>query len=74
MKTLKAIAFVAVLMGAALAGAQTWYYAGVLYGNICRNGAYYTVYPISAGQPVGSVCPLRDNLGNIVGTGYVSNE
>ena len=56
------------------ASAATWWVNGVLYGNICRNGIYYTVYPLHMGQPVGSMCPLRDNYGNIVMWGRVSNE
>jgi hypothetical protein len=60
--------------GVTLMNAQTWFVNGVLYGNVCRNGAYYTVYPISMGQPVGTACPVRDNYGTIIGYGYVSNE
>ena len=73
---LKQFAVIAVLMlGAAYAGAVTWYAPnGVLMGNVCRNGAYYTVYPVSMGQPVGSLCPVRDGNGVIIATGVVTNE
>ena len=56
------------------AHADTWYVNGVLMGNVCRNGVYYTVYPYSMAQPVGTSCPIRNGYGNIVGYGYVSNE
>jgi hypothetical protein len=44
----------------------TFWYSGVLMGTVCRNGAYFTVYPGFAAQPVGSSCPVRDNAGNIM--------
>lgn len=56
------------------ASAATWWVNGVLYGNVCRYGLYYTVYPISMGQPVGSVCPVRNNRGDILVLGLVSDE
>lgn len=56
------------------ASAATWWVNGVLFGNVCRNGIYYTVYPIHMGQPVGTVCPIRDNNGFIIGQGIVSAE
>ena len=59
---------------AAYASAATWWVGGVLYGNVCRNGYYYTVYPTHMGQPVGTTCPVRDNNGYIIGTGVVTNE
>jgi hypothetical protein len=71
----KTLVFAALMLCSAFAGAVTWYAPnGVLYGNICRNGAYYTAYPLSMGQPVGTVCPIRDAYNNIIGTGVVSNE
>jgi len=71
-KIVLAIALVAGLVGGA--NATTWMVGGVVFGNVCRNGVYFTVYPISMGQPVGTQCPMRDNYGNIVGYGFVSNE
>jgi hypothetical protein len=56
------------------ANAVTWWQNGYLFGNVCRAGLYYTVYPMSMGQLVGTSCPIRDNSGNIIGTGVVSNE
>lgn len=73
MKTLK-LMFVVMVLSVGLANATTWYQGGVLYGNVCRNGVYYTVYPISMGQPVGTACPVRDAYGNIIGTGIVTAE
>ncbi len=72
---MKKIIAVALISSVALsANAATWWYNGVLYGNVCRAGAYYTVYPMSMGQPVGTNCPVRDNYGNFIAPGYVSNE
>lgn len=54
------------------AQAATWFYGGVLVGNVCRAGAFYWVYPISYAQPVGTSCSFM-----LQGTpfyGYVSNE
>lgn len=56
------------------ASAATWWVNGVLFGNVCRSGLYYTVYPIHMGQPVGTICPVRDAFGNIIMQGIVSNE
>lgn len=56
------------------ANAVTWWNNGILYGNVCRNGLYYTVYPTYMGQPVGTLCPVRDVYGNIIGQGTVTNE
>ena len=64
----------ALLLTSLSAMSETWYVGGFLYGNICRNGVYFTRYPVYMGQLVGTECPLRDNFGNIVGHGYVSNE
>jgi hypothetical protein len=71
---IKMTVLVLLLLTAAIASATTWYQNGILYGNVCRNGVYYTVYPVAMGQPVGTVCPIRDVYGNVVGTGLVSNE
>ncbi len=56
------------------ASAGTAWINGVLYGNVCRNGLYYTVYPAHMAQPVGTTCPVRDSYGSIIGYGTVSNE
>ncbi len=64
----------AVMAATFSASAATWWVNGVLYGNVCRNGIFFTVYPIQMGQPVGTICPIRDSYGNIVGQGLVSNE
>jgi len=76
MKTLtKLVAILALALSTVgTAQATTWYVGGVLMGNVCRNGAYYFIYPISYGQPVGSSCPVRDGAGNVIGSGFVSNE
>lgn len=69
-----------VLVGAALAAvfmtahAVTFWYNGVLMGTVCRNGPYYTAYPVAMAQPVGSACPVRDPYGTIIMTGVVTNE
>jgi hypothetical protein len=46
---------------------------GIL-GTVCRNGIYFTVYPSYMAQPVGTSCPIRDNFGNVIGSGVVTNE
>lgn len=56
------------------ASAATWFNYGVLYGTVCRNGIYFTVYPPSMAQPVGTTCPIRDSYGNVMGYGIVTNE
>jgi len=56
------------------ANAQTWWFNGVLFGNVCRSGAYYFVYPVADGQPVGSTCPVRDGYGNVIAQGVVTSE
>ena len=63
-----------ILLGVSMANATTWYQNGVLYGNVCRAGAYYTVYPIANGQPVGTSCPVRDGYGTIIAYGFVTAE
>lgn len=70
----KLLLTIAIAAAAASASAATFWYNGVLMGNVCRSGIYYTVYPIQNAQAVGSSCPLRDNFGNVVGWGFVSNE
>lgn len=47
---------------------------GILYGNTCRNGALFTIYPLPHVLPVGSTCVIRNNVGIIVAHGRVSNE
>jgi hypothetical protein len=76
MKKLLATVLIALasLTAVSTANAQTWWYNGVYYGNICRNGAYYTVYPVNMGQPVGTSCPIRNGYGQIVGYGVVADE
>lgn len=74
MKPLRILFFVFLALISTQINAITWYWDGILYGNVCRSGAYYTVYPVESGQPVGTQCPLRDSYGNIVMWGYVSNE
>lgn len=70
----KVLAAALVVIAASSASAATWWVGGVLYGNVCRAGVYYTVYPQHMAQPVGTSCPIRNNYGAIVGYGYVSNE
>ena len=70
----KALILAVLMLSAAFAGAQTWYVGGVLFGNVCRNGAFYTVYPPAMGQPVGTACPVRDGYGNVIAYGIVTNE
>lgn len=75
MKTLKTlIVGMVALFTLQQAAAMTWWVGPTLFGNVCRNGAFFTVYPTTMGQPVGSSCPLRDNFGNVIGMGIVSNE
>lgn len=62
------------LLVAIPASAFTWTQYGTLYGNICRKGYFYTVYPLHMGQPVGTSCPVRDNMGTIIGFGVVTAE
>lgn len=70
----KSFIVLALLAAMGTANAVTTWVNGTLYGNVCRAGLYYTVYPVSASQPVGSFCPVRDGLGNIILTGTVTNE
>jgi len=70
----KAILGIAIAVAAISAQAGTWWVGGTLFGNVCRSGIYFTVYPVQYGQPVGTSCPVRDNFGNIVAYGFVSNE
>ena len=72
-KTTLALALVLLSFGG-IANATTWWANGVLFGNVCRNGIYFTVYPLANGQPVGSSCPVRDGYGNIIAQGMVTNE
>lgn len=70
-KILAAIALATTLISA---HAVPFWYNGVLMGTVCRAGLYYTVYPAVYAQPVGTSCPVRDNFGNIIGYGVVTNE
>jgi hypothetical protein len=72
-KTMLVLALVLLGVGG-IANATTWWINGVLFGNVCRNGIYFTVYPLANGQPVGSSCPVRDGYGNIIAQGIVTNE
>ncbi len=85
MRMLKLAALSAMVLGATCASATTWRVSQpngrvVVFGNVCRqwaNGVFgplFTVYPVANGQPVGSPCPVRDNLGRIIAQGRVSNE
>lgn len=57
-----------------VAQAQTFVLDGVLMGTVCRYGPYFTRYPSVDAQPVGSACPIRDNFGDIIGRGVVTDE
>lgn len=72
MKKLLAIAALALIP--AISHAYTFYYNGVLMGTVCRMGAFYTAYPVSMAQPVGTMCPVRDPNGWVIGTGTVTME
>ena len=74
MKKLVTLLFITSMLMASSAQAVTWYVDGVLFGNVCRNGAYYTVYAIYNGQPVGSACPVRDPHGYVIAQGEVTAE
>lgn len=56
------------------AHALTFWHNGVLMGNVCRNGAWYTVYPLQMAQPIGTTCAVRDVYGNFMAYGIVTNE
>jgi hypothetical protein len=80
-KNMKKIARKAIVVAAFLAmgavgsaSAQTWWINGVLYGNVCRSGLVYFVYLPANMQQVGSACPVRDNFGNVIAQGVVTNE
>jgi hypothetical protein len=70
----KIIALSVLALAASSAFAFTFYVNGILFGTVCRDGAYYTVYPSNMAQPVGTTCPIRDAYGNIIGQGMVSYE
>jgi hypothetical protein len=70
----KTIVAISLAVAAISASAATFFYNGVLMGTVCRSGAYYTVYPVSMAQPVGSPCPVRDPYGYIIGSGVVTTE
>ena len=73
MKKTLALALVLLVIGG-IANATTELINGVWYGNVCRSGPYYFVYPWANAQPVGSTCPVRDGFGNVIVWGVVSNE
>ena len=70
----KILLSIALLASVASANAATFFYNGVLMGTVCRYGYYYTIYPASMAQPVGTYCPVRNAYGQIVGTGTVTSE
>ena len=69
----KILVALAAVTAMASASAATQWVNGVLYGNVCRMGSYYTVYH-HASQPVGTTCPIRNDYGGIIGYGVVTNE
>lgn len=70
-KILVSLALVATM---ASASAMTFWSGGVLYGTVCRYGAFWTSYPAQNAQPVGSTCPVRNGYGDIIGIGSVTTE
>ncbi len=70
-KTIVALVF---LLSMVSANAFTFMYYGTLMGTVCRDGNFYTTYPRSMAQPVGTVCPVRDGYGNVMGYGVVTTE
>ena len=71
---MKILAVLAIGVLATAANAFTFTVNGVWYGTICRSGIYYTSYPAQMAQPVGTICPIRDAYGNVIGTGQVTVE
>lgn len=71
---IKSLIAAVLLAASTAASAYTFVQNGIVYGTICRYGAVYTSYPVSMAQPVGTVCPLRDNYGNVIGQGVVVME
>ena len=55
------------------AQAQTFYVGGVLMGTVCRAGGLWTQY-FDAYQPVGSRCPIKNDYGQVVAIGVVTDE
>ena len=47
---------------------------GVLTGAVCRNGGQFTVYPVSAAQPVGQACQITDPNGAFQAWGVITSE
>lgn len=72
MKKILATALLA--LAATSSFATVWLVNGVWVGNVCRNGAYYTVYPSYDAQPIGSSCAIINGYGQVIGYGWVSNE
>ena len=55
--------------------AATFWFNGIKYSNICRNGNVFTVYPVEMSHPVGEPCPIRERYdGPDIGYGIVSDE
>ena len=71
---MKKILIIVTLALATVSHADTFWRNGVLFGNVCRAGQFYTVYPYNMAQPVGTSCPVRNNNGFIVLYGTVSEE
>jgi hypothetical protein len=53
MKKLIALTLALLLTSSAFAG--TWWFNGVLFGNVCRSGGWYFVFQ-NGGYPVGNSC------------------
>jgi len=70
----KVILALALAASTLTASAATFWVNGVLFGNVCRSGPYYTVYLYQDAQPVGTTCAVRNQWGYVIGYGRVSNE
>ena len=74
MKKFVTLLFITLMLIASSAQSVTWYVDGILFGNVCRNGGYFTVYSIYNGQPVGTACPVRNDYGVVIAYGVVTIE
>jgi hypothetical protein len=59
---------------AAPAHAYSFMQNGVLMGTVCRNGSQFSVYAVSAAQPVGQSCQITDSTGKLVAWGVITGE
>lgn len=50
----------ALSVGAPTANAENWMSGLIIYGNICTDGVFETVYPRSQAKPVGTDCKMAD--------------